>query len=86
MVIAVTKGIGVVERGLRELGYDVVRYGEYNYPVDVIIYLGDEATQLYYSTSNMMGSARGTLLINAANKSVDEINITLKSRLYSPLF
>ena len=86
MVIAVTKGMGVVERGLRELGYDVVTYGEYNYPIDVIIYSGNESTQLYYATSNVAGSARGTLLINASNKSVDEINKTLQSRLYSPLF
>ena len=86
MVVAVAKGMGIVERGLRDLGYDVVTYGEYNYPIDVIIYSGNDATQLYYATSNVAGSARGTLLINAANKSVNEIDKTLKSRLYSPLF
>lgn len=85
MVVAVTKGQTELSSQLRELGYDVVTYGEYNLPIDAIVYSGSglESSQM---TNANFGSSYGVLMISANNRTIKEIDNTLKKRTYSPLF
>ncbi len=85
MVVAVTKGQTELARGLRELGYDVVTYGEYNLPIDAIVYSGASLSSSQMTNSNF-GSSYGVLMISATNRTIKEIDNTLKKRTYSPLF
>lgn len=86
MTIAVMKGLFNIAEQLRELGYDVVTYGEYKYPIDAMIYVGESLDKISFSSENVGGGRSGILMINATNKSIEEIHNTLKTRLYSPLF
>lgn len=86
MIVAITKPLRALASQLRDRGYDVVTYGEYRHPVDAVIYSGEDSSQLFYATSNVATGTRGVLLINARDKNIAEIDKTLKSRLYSPLF
>jgi len=85
MVVAVTKGQTELSSQLRELGYDVVTYGEYNLPIDAIVYSGSSLTSSQMTNSNF-GSSYGVLMISANNHTIKEIDNTLKKRTYSPLF
>lgn len=98
MVVAVQRGLGHIKDKLRESGYEVVTLGEYNYPIDAIIYTGNGFETSYITNSNMPnltshtmglndgGRSYGVLMINIANKSIAQIEEILKRRSYSPLF
>jgi hypothetical protein len=93
MVIAVQKGLTEIKEKLIERGYDVVTLGEYNHPVDALVYVGRgiDMTHIPNSTMslgmNYTGDKNlGTLLINASNKSIDELDRIIKKRTYTPLF
>lgn len=88
MVIAVAPGLEEIRDKLMELGYEVVILGEYNYPIDAVIYKGYTPDMSYISTNNTSfnSDSYGILMINAQNKTIEEINYVLKTRLYSPLF
>jgi len=85
MVVAVTKGQTELASQLRELGYDVVTYGEYNLPIDAIVYSGSSLESSQMTNANF-GSSYGVLMISANNRTIKEIDNTLKKRTYSPLF
>ena len=85
MVVAVTKGQTELSSQLRELGYDVVTYGEYNLPIDAIVYSGSSLESSQMTNANF-GSSYGVLMISANNRTIKEIDNTLKKRTYSPLF
>ena len=40
MKVALQKGFPRLKKQLIKMGYDVVDYGDYNYPVDAIVYKG----------------------------------------------
>jgi len=98
MIVAVQRGLENMKEMLREKGYDVVTLGEYNYPIDAIVYSGHGLDASYISnnnyphmTSHTIGHDRldrnyGVLMVNATNKSIEEIDSMLKTRVYSPLF
>ncbi len=98
MVIAVQKGLENIKEQLRNRGYDVVTFGEYNYPIDGIVYVGQGIETSYIKNNNMphltsevsgsghMDRSYGVLLINATNKSIDDIDTMIRKRVYSPLF
>lgn len=100
MVVAVQKGLENLKEKLREKGYDVVTLGEYNYPIDGIVYAGHGLGESYVKNNNMpnltshrqmagfgdMNRSYGVLMVNAVNKSIDEIDLILKNKVYSPLF
>lgn len=86
MTVAVMKGLLNIAEELRALGYDVVTYGEYQYPIDAMVYMGESLDKISFSSSNVGGGRSGVLMVNATNKSIAEIHNTLKTRLYSPLF
>ena len=85
MVVAVTKGQTELSNQLRELGYDVVTYGEYNLPIDAIVYSGASMANAPMTNANF-GSSYGVLMISATNRTIKEIDNILKKRTYSPLF
>lgn len=86
MTVAVMKGLFNIAEELRALGYDVVTYGEYQYPIDAMVYMGENLDKISFTSANVGGGRSGVLMVNATNKSIQEIHNTLKTRLYSPLF
>jgi len=92
MVIAIQTGLDNLKQELLKRGYKVVDFGNYDYPIDVIIYEENLSQISYISHNNMpalQAGARGNygvLVVNSQGKSVDEIEHILKTRSYSPLF
>lgn len=93
MVVAIQKGLTGIKEKLIERGYDVVTMGEYNFPVDALVYVGRGIDMSHYPNTGITANANyndvenhGALLINVNNKSIDEIDKILKKRVYTPLF
>ena len=103
MTVAVQKGMKTMMQQLRQRGYDVVTFGEYNYPIDAIVYAGQGLESSYIKNNNVPNLAAemsieghgdrtngdrsyGVLMVNASQKSIDEIDQILKNKVYSPLF
>lgn len=98
MVVAVQKGMENIKEQLRERGYEVVTFGEYNYPIDAVVYAGYGIDTSYIKNNNIPNLTSemsvvgrqdrnyGVLMVNATNKSIGEIEYILKNRVYSPLF
>lgn len=86
MTVAVCKGMGSIAEALRQRGYTVVTYGEYPYPIDAMVYMGEGLDKISFTPQNLSGDSPGVFMVNATNKSIDEIDFTLKHRLYSSLF
>lgn len=84
MIVAVQKGMDNMKSSLRELGHDVVDYGDYKYPVDAIVYMG--SGEGFTMRTDVSGPAMGVFLINAKGKTPREVDEMLKRRLYTPLF
>ena len=85
MTVAVQKGLEHIAEALRQYGFDVVIYGEYNYPVDALVYLG-ESMPLTSSVSSVNHEHHGVFMINARGKSAEDIAQILNRRTYTPLF
>lgn len=85
MVVAVTPGLNNLANQLRELGYEVVTYGKYNHPIDALVYSGEILAETNVVSANT-GSSYGVLMINAKNKSLKQVDNSLKNRTYTPLF
>ena len=83
MTVAVTKGLAALAEQLRALGYNVVTYGEYTYPIDALIYLGEGLARFGVTSA---AGAPGVLMINAKDKTISQIDGALKRRTYTPLF
>ncbi|MGI6776837.1 MAG: YkuS family protein [Acetivibrionales bacterium] len=92
IIVAIQKGLEEIKEALESRGYEVVDAESYGYPIDAIIYKGSSFQVSYISRNNMptMGLGirpnYGVMIINARDKSVDEIEDMLKTRYYSPLF
>ncbi len=84
MIVAVQKGLGNTGEQLRSRGFDVVTYGEYNYPIDAVVYMGTENSPVTQNMSISGGSS--VLMVNATGKTPGQIAQILNRRLYSPLF
>ncbi len=82
--IAVENGLESIKSYFYKKGYNIVELN--NSHIDAVIYL--RSINLSQSISNSMSSHNkvGILMINAYQKSNEEIERILKSRLYSPLF
>ena len=93
MTIAVQKGHESIKDSLRNLGYDVVTFGEYNGAISALIYSGSidddlsmpKGFDMAFSGNNSINS-KGILMINLQNKSIVDIDTILKKKVYSPLF
>ena len=53
MIVAVQKGMETTMQQLRKRGYDVVTFGEYNYPIDSIVYSGQGLESSYIKSNNI---------------------------------
>jgi hypothetical protein len=91
MVVAITHDLEHLKEPLSAQGHKVVYLGSYDYPIDAMIFENFSPNISYISNNNISTNADdtygyGILMINAKNKSSEEINKILKTRLYSPLF
>ena len=92
IIVAVQKGLEGLKQDLLDRGYEVVDAGTYKYPIDAIIYYGSSLQMSYISGNNMpeagdgVRSNYGVLMINSDGKNIEEIDLMLKTRCYSPLF
>ena len=84
MIIAVQKGMGDTGEQLRARGFDVVTYGEYNYPIDAVVYMGNKQSPLMMNMT--ADNQSSVLMVNATGKTPDDIEEILNRRLYTPLF
>lgn len=69
-------GCGQLAGKLRQMGYEVV---DESTAADAMLYYGKEIPDAHVSEE-------GVFLVNAANKTPEEIDRILQSRLYHPLF
>ncbi|NLM13227.1 MAG: hypothetical protein GX209_05735 [Epulopiscium sp.] len=96
MIVAIARGLEGFKEKLEQRGYQVVYEDEYSYPVDAYIYINhpnwmefsDEIRPELTSSIEKRSQHKhqGVLIINAQNKSIDEIEQILNNRVYSPLF
>ena len=84
MVIAITEGMKEIEPALHRAGHSVVTYGHYAGAVDAVVYRGSLLTGGTAMSNHKDGG--GILMVNAENRSIDEIINGLKYKTYSPLF
>lgn len=88
LTVAVQTGLGQVAGKLSEHGYRVVSLEENMEPVDVVVYSGvsDDLTVFdavdYYGDGATMGvnSPSGVMLLNAHNRSPDDVVSLVNSR------
>lgn len=85
MIVAVTPGLKNLATQLRELGYEVVTYGQYNHPIDALVYSGESLATTNVTSANT-GNSFGVLMVNAQNKTIKQVDNSLKNRTYTPLF
>jgi len=92
LVIAIQRGLENIKEELENRGYEVFYIGE-NRITDAVIYKEIEMHP-YYEINNIPSAASasingnvpyGVLLVNATNKTIDDITNILKTRVYSPL-
>ncbi len=69
-------GCGQMAEKLRQMGYEVV---DESTAADAMLYFGNKIPEF-------PASGNGTLLVNVTNKSPEEVDQILQSRLYHPLF
>jgi len=81
--VALQKGFPRLKKQLIKMGYDVVDYGDYNYPVDAIVYKG-VMMSVINSADASIGSS--VLLVDANGKNAAQISEILQRKLYTPLF
>ena len=89
MVVAITLEVEHLKEPLKGLGYEVVYLGKYDYPIDAMIFESFSPNLSYVTNNNIPTNSTtsyGILMVNAKNKSLDEIDKILKTRRYSPLF
>lgn len=82
--IAVQEGLEEVRDELRSRGYEVVSYGDRGH-IDAIVYLSIDRGMENVNNSPD-GNIHGAILINAANKTIDEIEYIIQTRRYESLF
>ena len=84
MVVAVENGLENIKRGLIDLGYHVVDAFGYKGTIDAYVYenVGLSAIDNYNTTTQNTEHFVGVLIVNAKNKSINDINTVLKNRIY----
>lgn len=95
-VIAVQRGLDSIKEQLTKRGYKVVFFEEATHPIDALVYLEENNDNTLvninkffsqqYAMANPAYHYPGAILINAKNKSIEEIVQIIERRAYSPLF
>ena len=83
MIIAIDKKLKKLKKELEEMGYDAVVFGEYNYPIDAVVFAG--------ITGNLINNTHvplneTVLYVDSRGKTAREVSDILQKKLYSPLF
>lgn len=86
LTVAVENGLDEIKNFLSSKGFNVVDLNTHSYPVQAVVYLRKDNLSLFSANDAFLNSANGTLMINSYQKSNEDIERILKSRLYSPLF
>lgn len=91
ITVAVQKGLEDIKKGLKSKGYEVVDFGDYNYPIDALIYL-DNIMEFSLTAVNNLSEGYsgkrnnyGVFMVNSKGKTIEEIDQMLKRRCYTPL-
>ena len=64
MIVAVTSALDDIAGQLRRLGYEVVAYGKYEYPIDALVYTGENILSSAFINSAASGWG-AVLMVNA---------------------
>lgn len=84
MLISIQDDLVALKSYLKSRGYDVADASD-NLPSDVFIY-SHENMALPHLENSITPNYEGTLIINAENLSLSEIENMIKHRTYTPLF
>lgn len=85
MTVALEKGLEDIKNELIKRGYKVILSENNFQSADAYIFLGS-CSGILSGGIGVGAGQNGILMINAANKTANDIDYILKSRLYSPLF
>ncbi|NMA82666.1 MAG: hypothetical protein GX962_02235 [Epulopiscium sp.] len=97
MIIGIQRGLDQLKEQLKERGYYIVEVDQYRHPIDAYVYTATQAdgilenlavtNQVYTGPEPYDSqSSMGVLMVNAYNKTVEEIEQILRERVYTPLF
>lgn len=82
--IAVQEGLEKIKEALTDKGYEVVGYDDKGH-IDAIVYRNiDQGMQSVNNSDD--GNVQGAILINIANKTLEEIEYIIETRRYGSLF
>lgn len=85
-VVAIQRELQHIGKELEARGYEVV-HDSYEGYVDAILYHSDSSRLGYLNNfDNVIDMDKGAMIINAKNKSIDEIIFSLERRMYESLF
>ncbi len=88
-IVAVQRELENIRKELSSLGYIVVDLKE-GCSADVIVYIWQDEKIPYMgiglSLNIGLETGKGALLVNARDKSIEEIERIIENKLYSPLF
>ena len=82
--VAVQNSLGNLKEELKSKGYDVINLTDKG-SVDAIVYI-DDYTGIQNMNNEVDANALGAVLINASNKSIDQIIYIIENRRYEGLF
>ena len=87
--VAVQDSLNEIKDELKRRGYNIISM-EDGVEADAIVYMneGNETPYIgdYDYNDELDSYNKGAILINANNKSIDEIDKIIKNRIYTPLF
>ncbi len=84
-VVAIQNNLEHIGKELEARGYEVV-HDSYEGFVDAILYHSDNSHLGYLNNfDNVIDMDRGAMIINAKNKSIEEIIFSLERRVYDSL-
>lgn len=91
-IIALEEGLDDVREFLQSRGFHTVSWGEETTPVDAVVYTGRKLGDIFNQDYNSMTSALaddpvgdrayGVLLVNAQDKTPQEVYEIIKNRVY----
>lgn len=84
MIISIEDHLVELKRKLIELGYEVYNFSD-KIPSEAYIY-SEKVTGLHSLNNSIIPDAKGSLLVDADGKSLNDIDYILSHRVYTPLF
>lgn len=81
--VALQEGLTDIRNKLEERGYEVVDFNDSGY-VDAVIYLNNSSG--FKNINNSQDDNSGAVIINAKNRSIDDLVYIIETRRYERLF